>query len=254
MENDEAVSKAAPAPLTSEQREFMKLVGAITAGQSITESLGSQTIRGLQRIRDKELFKCDGFTRFDYWLDRSPDAPMNYDKFNRLEKALKNQGDVLFDFLDTVAFPFSKRRLLGKGDVRIEGKNLVVKLGEEEISVPLANQSRTITLLSRVVDRNNELERSDKLKKEQFKSLKKKLEAEKAPPPLNSITNDFFGTLLTFTGACAMMVAEAEKLSPEEKIAIRQQVFETIGLHTLRIDEALGLEAPESVKRGKLSD
>src|SRR5215213_1046993 len=111
--------------------ELWMRVGAIRAVDSIASSLASQTMRNLQQIRDQQLYKKLGFQRFEDFL-ASDRAPMNYAKFNRLENAIEREGDELFDYLQSIDAPLSRRRLLGRGDVTVEGKEVVANVGGEE--------------------------------------------------------------------------------------------------------------------------
>src|SRR4051794_17728333 len=103
-------------------------IGAIRAVDSIASALTAQIIRNLQQIRDQELFRAIGFKRFKDFME-SERAPMNYQKFNRLEGAVEREGDALFDYLQAIDAPLSQRKLLGKGDVRVEGKEVVAQVG-----------------------------------------------------------------------------------------------------------------------------
>lgn len=254
MKTTTGLSKA-PDELIKENKQFalLTILGAISGVQSVAESLNSQTIRGLQRVRDQELFTVFGFKRFDNFLNESPYAPMNYAKFNRKEGALKNEGDELFDFLNSIDAPLSKRRLLGKGDVQIENKELVARVGAEEIRVPLSNTSRILTVMSRVVEQRNEQARTIERGKKQINSLKDKLAEEKARtrPGSGQSGAPFFDALLSVIGAMSLLATEAEKLVPEERERQRDEVFKTLGEQMVRLDEALGLVVPDTVKRGK---
>lgn len=243
------ISKAETEGVSPELRSALLIVGGVKAATSIAQAIQSETIRAVQRVRDQKLFIPLGFQRFDDFLDKSPDAPFNHNKFKQMENALKAEGDELFDFLNSIEAPLSKRKLLGKGDVQIENKEMVARVGNEEIRVPLTNTHRILTVMSRVVEQRNEQARTIERGKKQIDSYKKKLAEANNRPGNGPHESSFFGALLAVCGAFALLATEAEKLTPEERAQQRTAVFKTIGEQMHRLDEALGLEVPESVRK-----
>jgi hypothetical protein len=223
-------------------------IGAINAVDSIAASLLSQTIRNLQRIRDQKLYQVLGFPRFEDLLD-SPRSRISYAKFNRLEKAIENEGDALFDYLNAIDAPFTKRKLLGKGDVRVEGKEIIAQVGEEEIRVPLNNQTRILGVLSRVVEQRNEQARKIKRGEREVRALKDKVEDLKNSSGGQAGRNGFYDAVLMVIGAFQVLAAEAEKLPEDQRAAQRQTIYDTVAEHLHRVDAALGLKVPEHVKK-----
>lgn len=225
------------------------LLGAIRAADSIASALHSQTIRGLQQIRDQHLYRELNFSRFDDFLE-SEHSPMNYAKFNRLEKAIESEGDELFDFLQAIDAPLSKRKLLGKGDVRVEGKEIVAHIGDDEIRVPLNNTARILGVLSRVVEQRNEQSRRIQRGEKQVKSLKAKVEELKSGGGNHAAgQGGFFDAQLNVIGSFSMLAAEAEKLPEDQRKEHLKAVREMVSEQMRRIDEAFGIQVPEQVKK-----
>jgi hypothetical protein len=237
-------------PVATEEQlvEVWMKVGAIRAVESIVSSLESQTIRNLQQIRDQELFRALGFQRFKDFME-SDRAPMNYQKFNRLEGAIEREGDALFDYLQAIDAPLSQRKLLGKGDVRVEGKEVVAQVGDEEIRVPLNNQSRILSVLSRVVDQRNEQARKIKRGEKEVKALKDKVAELKTSNGHGTGQGGFFDAQLNLIGSFSVLAAEAEKLPEDQRKKLRKSFYNTVAEHMKRIDEAFGLNVPDSVKK-----
>jgi hypothetical protein len=238
-------------PVSDAQAEVLMKIGAIRAVDSIADALSSQTLRNLQQIRDQELFKALGFKRFKDFME-SDRAPMNYQKFNRLEGAIEREGDALFDYLNAIDAPLSKRKLLGRGDVRVEGKEVVahVEGEEEEIRVPLNNTARLLSVLSRVVEQRNEQARRIARGKKEVKSLKEKV-AELADGNGHNGAGQggYMDAVLNLIGSFSLLATEIEKLPEAKRAELRTQFFDTVGENMKRVDEAFGLQKPAKTVR-----
>ena len=241
----QTTSSTAPASDPQTAEVWMKL-GAIRAVDSIASSLSSQTIRNLQQIRDQELFRLIGYSKFKEFME-SEHAPINYAKFNRLEGAIEREGDELFDYLQAIDAPMSKRKLLGKGDVSIEGKEIVahVEGEDEEIRVPLTNTGRLLSVLSRVVEQRNEQARKIKRGEQQVKSLKSRVEElEQGGQNGSAGQGGYFDAVLNLIGSFSLLANEIEKLPEAQRAEVREQFFDTVGENMKRVDEAFGLQKP----------
>lgn len=102
------------------------MTGEIKAANGIERSLQKQKIKALQAFRDGKEFEALGFTRFDDYLNNFEYSPMTYRQFNEQEKLLLKEGDDLFQAFTLAGMPISKRLLLGKGDVVIDGDTVIV--------------------------------------------------------------------------------------------------------------------------------
>jgi hypothetical protein len=248
LSKDREIDIAGGAP-EAQRDEALMLVGAIYAGDSIASALASQTMRNLQRFRDKKLYKALGFNRFEDFLD-SDQSRMNYAKFNRLEKAIEREGDELFDYLQAIDAPLSKRKLLGKGEVCVEGKELVLQTGnDEETRIPLNNQTRILGVITRLVEQNNERGRKIKRGEARNKTLKEQVEELKKGNGHGGSKDGFYDALLNVIGAMSVLAVEAEKVPENERRKQRKAVNEAISEHLKRVDVALGLAVPDQVKK-----
>lgn len=175
---------------TINQQNAWLTMGGIMVINHIAQALNAQTIRGVQRIRDEELYKPLGFSRFDDFLDEWNESPMTYKKFNEQEKLLMREGDALFDVLSSVKLSMRQRRMLGAGNIQLEGENVIIKSvatdGAEEKteSVSLSDRTRLIQILSAVTDQNfllndKNIKQKEKIERgeKQIETLQKKIDA-----------------------------------------------------------------------------
>ena len=206
------------------------VLGGIRAVHKLTDALCAQTIRALQQVRDERRYEAFGFSRFDDFLDKSPLAPMNYKRFNRLETALINEGDEMFNYLSAVNAPMSKRRLLGKGTLKIEGEEVVISAGEDEYRFPAGDRATLLTTLSKLADQNDEqrrrIERQDKkLKKgeQDYKTLQRQTLSGAAPYKAtpDTVKQLAFDAL----AALGLLTTAAGKLPDEDALAVRESLL-----------------------------
>lgn len=146
------------------------MLGAVKTVNHMNAYFSSQTIRGLQRIRDEKHFEQFGFSRFDDFLDESPHSPMSYKQFYDREKALINEGDEMFDVLNSLNFSLRKRRLLGAGNVVLEDNKMLIKRisedgGEYTEEVSISDQQKLIQTLSALADQTARLQNENEKQK-----------------------------------------------------------------------------------------
>lgn len=142
----------------------LMMFGAVGAINHIAKSLSAQTIRGLQKMREEKIFEAFGFTRFDDFLDGYENSPMSYRQFYDREKLLEKEGDELFDVLNDLRMSHRARKLLGSGNVALEGNTVIVKTmnddGDEiEEEIQIDDKTRLLQTLSALADQNANLNR-----------------------------------------------------------------------------------------------
>jgi hypothetical protein len=227
---EEELTDVREARATAAREESVFVLGGIRAIQKVTDALSAQTIRALQQIRDERRYEALGFARFDFFMDQSPLSPMNYKKFNRLETALMNEGDELFNYLNAINAPMSKRRLLGKGTLAVEGEEIVIRDEKEEHRFPVGDRATLLTTLSKLADKCGEQTRkiesqAKKIKKgeEEFNKLRRQ-----SPSPDIIVSKSFDDCLFAAVSALGTLAARVEGLTPEEAEAARARVVELI--------------------------
>lgn len=102
------------------------VMGGLDAINTIATNLNSALIIKLQKIRDTAAYQKAGFTRFDDFMDKFPGSPMSYKRFNYLENIFKSLGSDIFDLTSSAGLSARQQKLLGKGNVEIDGDKVVV--------------------------------------------------------------------------------------------------------------------------------
>lgn len=250
VEEEIAEREEASAAITRDS--FLMVLGGVRAVNSVAEALGAQSIRALQRIRDEELYKAEGFTRFDAFLDESPLSPMNYKKFNRLETALLNEGDELFNYLNAINAPMARRRLLGKGTLTVEGEEIVVRHGhdDDEQRIAISDRGVLLSTLSKLADQNGEQQR--KIGRQE-KRLKKGEEEYKAllrcgSTPFKATPDAIKRVAFDALAALGILTTAASKLSTEDAHAVRESLLAPLAEQWYALHAALRYQtAPGSL-------
>lgn len=149
--------------------EALLLLGGIRAANHIAASLSANTMRALRQFAELKGFEAFGFTRMDDFLQQHPKSPMTKDQYYARLKALEMEGDDTFDLLNSLRIPLSARKALQKGEIAIEGNEVLV--GEERI--PLTETNRIKNVLKQVADKVSEQQRTIERGKDEIKRLKK---------------------------------------------------------------------------------
>ncbi len=223
------------------------LIGAVNAVNHIAQTLSAQTMRGLQKIRDDKVFESLGFTRFDDFLNESEYSPMTYRQFYDREKLLLQEGDQVFDLMNTLKLSHKQRRLLGAGHVQIDEKNGTViivtgeDLEEEVAEIELTDRTRLLQTLSALADQaaslnvkatkqKVQIERGEK----QVEDLKKKLDDAKNRPGATSS----YQLMMTITTALDTFAEFAKTFPDVQKMQESSLYLNTIRAAFARLEKA----------------
>lgn len=229
-----------------------KMLGAITAmdalARSFSASMSSQALRGLEKIEQEKLYLSLGYETFVEFLN-SDDSPVTKSQYYERIKLLNSEGDQLYDTLSQLSFPVSKRKLLGKGAIAVEGETVIVTTDDGEQQIELSDRNRLLQTISALADQNaDKSKKLDKQTAELEKSgekLKKKdeeierLKASKAVAPDSTHSR----AVMNLISAFGVMVTEAESLSPIEKAQFAPRTFELIAQLRDRLATAYRVEA-----------
>ena len=229
-----AVQEAHIAEETTEEMErraavsrdsLLMVLGGIRAVHSVSEALNAQSIRALQLIRDEGLYKAEGYTRFDDFLNQSPLSPMKYDKFNYIEKALLSEGDELFNYLNAINAPMAQRRLLGKGSLAVEGEEIVIRADGDEQRIPVSDRAVLLTTLSKLADQTSEQRRTIERGKKENERLREKLIAAEQPQADAEEPTPFVAASLAAFAGLSHLARAARQLSPGERATRRTETL-----------------------------
>ena len=215
------------------QQALMFLGGIHTVGR-ISKALGSQEMRALETFQIQELYLDLGFENFVDFLndDLSPITKNQY--YDRI-KILKSEGDQVFDLLNNAGISVSKRKLLGRGHIQVEGEKLII-LGDngDETEIEFKDRSRILETLSALADAN--AHKSIKIEREKKEAqrlrgvvgdLQKQVETERAALQADSL-DPHSVALLNLISAFQLLKTEAENLTLVEKEQFAPRTFETI--------------------------
>lgn len=244
-----AVEQAIDGHANAKALEAMMAIGAIGATNAIASALSARTIRALQKARDTKLHENLGFNRFDDFLDSSQYSPMSYKQFYNREQLLEKEGDEIFDFLNSIQLPMSRRKLLTSGALEIEGDAVV--LGEERIS--LSDKRRIVQTLSELSAKTSALEEKVEKQsktiakgKEDVDNWKRKVDEAKSSAVIGDAPTTPFGqALLLVIAGLAQLTDAAKDLSDEELIALRDNALRQIGARQRELHIALGFKDNE---------
>lgn len=102
---------------------------------------------------------------------------MTKHEFYKRKEIFEAEGEKVFDLLNEVGMPLSKRRLLGKGNIQLDGETVIVLDREtgEEISIELTNKSRLLETLTALADANADKSKKLEKGKDDNDRLKRKL-------------------------------------------------------------------------------
>ena len=230
-------------------------LGAVKATISIGRTLA---IGGFQRLRkfiDDESFKSLGFnTAVDFLnSDRSPLTKNQY--YDRLA-VLNKEGEEVFDLLNSMDIGLRNRKLLAKGEIRIEGEEVVVGHEDHEERVAITDKLGVKTVIASLFEKATVFENN--LKQERKKNaqgmkdnekLKRQLaEAKAQAGKVNPEASQSVNALLVATGALTRLEEELAEALPEEREALRESVFECLRQHQLRMSHVFGLCKPDEAQ------
>jgi len=223
-------------PTTELRERALLFLGGMRAADRISASLSAQVMANLISFEKEKMHETLGFKRFAEFLDRSPYSPMTKHQFYKRREVFDREGEQVFDLMNEIGLPLARRKLLGRGVVRLEGETVIVQDGEEEISIELADRARILETLSALADANAEKSRKLDRGQEDYERLKRKME-ERTPAQ----TRDEFERITL--SATAMLSALAGLLSDASEE--RREYFLNTNLNLLamqyrRVNEALG--------------
>ena len=121
-------------PPTTESRERALLfLGGMRAADRIASALSAQVMANLIAFEKEKMHEQMGYKRFAEFLDRSPYSPMTKHQFYKRREIFDREGEQVFDLMNEIGLPLARRKLLGRGAVRVEGETVIVNDGDGEM-------------------------------------------------------------------------------------------------------------------------
>lgn len=250
------------------QQEMTKAafaIGAIAAISNLSRVLSSKSMRDLMIFQEMKMHETLGFSRFDDFLNESEYSPMTKSQFYERKAVLEKEGDSLFDLLNSSGVPIYKRKLLGTGQISVEGEIVTIKteLGDGNSSVQqieLNDRTRLLETLTALADRNSELARKADKKQELLDKQKnallkaeEEIERVKTEKRVEAGLDPHSNSLMNLIGAFAAHRQIVEKLSDLEKAQFAPRTFETIAAQLKDLTAAYGRNISLDVKKTNVS-
>ena len=239
----------------------LTLIGGIGAINSLAVTLSAEVMRALETMQTQKVHESLGYQRFADFLDNSSHSPMSKSTYYERKKILDNEGDIIFDLLNGLSMPISKRKLLGKGNIQVDGEMVIVIDGEEETEIELNDRTRLLETLTALADRSTTLDQRLKKRDKDIEKLTGKITEldEENDRILAYKKSDFQDNhaiaVLQITSAFTTLQSEAEKLSKAEKQKSAPNTFELIAEWQERLSVAYERNESEpkakSKKKGK---
>lgn len=212
-------------------------MGAHKLANQIVASLGAQSVRALEMVRDEKLYLAAGHDTFDGFLDRHPESPMSYEAFRRRANILNNEGDIAFDLLNSLNVPLSQRKLLAG---QIEVTENEIKIGDDVVR--LDDGPRIVELISKLHKKDQEQQRTIERKDKKLAQGEKDFAALKRRAIIANPDGTETGqAVLTLAGAFKLLEDKLEAAPDEEKAALRDPIFQLLSSKQLDLSVALGI-------------
>jgi cell division protein FtsB len=132
---DAALERAQTVQDDNAVKEAVFILGRIKQndhiGNAIAANLSAQTILALQRFQQEKKHEALGYDTFDKFLNESPYSPMTKPQYyDRLAIVTKHGPDVA-DLLTSIGISMRSQKMLGKGELSIQGDRVFV--GDKEL-------------------------------------------------------------------------------------------------------------------------
>lgn len=222
---------------SAEQRDIgLMVIGGIRVTGQYAASMSSEAFKALIRFGDEKLFEPFGYTRFADFLDDCPYSPMTKAQFYERKALFDKEGERIFDFFGELGLSIRKRKLLGKGNVEIDGNNAIIRDGNgEETIVPIDDHARLMEVVTAVIDAKLDLQHKFDRQKEAIE--KQKVTIQNAYDDLDRIkasklsevaATPHMNARVELGIAFRKLTETAANLSPIEKDQFRDAVLEDV--------------------------
>ena len=244
-------------------------LGAIGAAdklaRAIARTMSANAMRSLMLFQENKMHEALGFARFDDFLNESEYSPMTKSQFYERKALLEREGDGLFDLLNSSGIPIYKRKLLGTGQISLDGETVIIttELGDGTSStqqIELNDRTQLLETLTALADRNSELakkadERQKRLDKFKDTLLKAEEEIErvKTEKRIEAGLDPHSNSLMNLIGAFAAHKQTVEKMSDLEKAQYAPRTFETIAAQLQDLTVAYDRNIKLDVKKTNIS-
>lgn len=215
------------------------LLGGMRAADRIASALSAQVMANLIAFEKEKMHEQMGYRRFVDFLERSPYSPMTKHQFYKRREIFEREGEEVFDLMNDIGLPLARRKMLGRGQVRLEGETVIVKDGGDELSIGLDDRGRILETLSALADANAEKAKKLERGQEDYERLKRKLASareEKEAPDKDELER----VTLSATAMLSALAGMLRDASEERREKFLSAHLNLLALQYRRVNEALG--------------
>jgi hypothetical protein len=230
-------------PDNTPRERALLFLGGMRAADRIASALSAQVMANLIAFEKEKMHEQMGYKRFVEFLDRSPYSPMTRHQFYKRREIFDREGEQVFDLMNDIGLPLARRKLLGRGTVRVEGETVIVNDGDEDISIELGDRARILETLSALADANAEKARRLERGLEDYERLKRKMDAGNDSGPGQK--DELERVSLTATAMLSALAAMLSETSEDRREHFLNTNLNLLALQYRRVNEALGERALE---------
>lgn len=228
---------------TAAQRDMgLMILGGIRVLGNYASMLSADSFKALIRFGEDKLFEAftndegEYFTRFADFLDKSPQSPMTKAAFYDRKTLFDKEGERMFDLFGELGLSIRKRKLLGKGNVEIDGENAIIhNVDGEDVTIELTDRTRLLETLTALADGNAEknikierLKEKESKHDEKVRELYSEIDTVKASKIAATASNPHMIARVELGIAFRKLSEAAELLSGVEKEQFRDGVLEDV--------------------------
>lgn len=213
----------------------MYVLGGVNIADRVSASLQSESIKALITFQEQRLYTALGFEDFVSFLGDSEYSPMTKQQFYDRKALLEKEGEAMFNLLTELGLSMRKRKLLGKGNVELEGDVLIVHNGDEVTEISIHDRSTILEAISSLADANAEKSiKIDRLKEKEAKhddkvrELYSEIDTVKAAKIAETASNPHMVARVELGIAFRRLAEAAAALSAIEKEQFRDGVLEDV--------------------------
>lgn len=178
---------------------------------------------------------------------------MTKHQFYKRREVFEREGEQVFDLMNDIGLPLARRKLLGRGSVRLEGETLLVQDGEDEISIEITDRARILETLSALADANAEKAKRLEVGREDYERLKRRM-AEEAPAAAPVERDELERVSLTATAMLSALAALLKDATEERREYFLNNNLNLLAVQYRRVNEALGGAAETDEIAGLLEE
>lgn len=224
---------------TRARERSLLYLGGMRAADRIASALSAQVMANLIAFEKEKMHEQMGYRRFVDFLDRSPYSPMTKHQFYKRREVFEREGEEVFDLMNDIGLPLARRKMLGRGQVRLEGETVIVKDGGNELSIDLDDRARILETLSALADANAEKARRLERGREDYERLRRKIAA--APEENQAVGRDELDRVtLSATAMLSALAGMLRDASEERREKFLEAHLNLLALQYHRVNEALG--------------